>query len=71
MKNFNPRHMRKKFNNKSGSQDSAKSQAFRRAAQWSKQFINQSASALESPRLAFGYSVWSDAARRGNLRKGA
>jgi hypothetical protein len=70
MKNFNPRHLRKKFNNKSGGKDIEKSRTFRRAAAWSKQFIHQSASTLESPAFATRYQKYCEACRRGTLSKG-
>lgn len=70
MKQFKPRHLRKKFNNKSGGKDAEKSRAFRRAAAWSKQFIHQSASVLESPRMVGPYAIYCEAARRDVLRKG-
>lgn len=70
MKQFNPRHLRKKFNNKSGGNDLEKSRAFRRVAAWSKQFIHQSASTLASPAFAARYEVFSEACRRGTLRRG-
>jgi hypothetical protein len=70
VKQFQPRHLRKKFNNKSGGNDTEKSRAFRRAAAWSKQFIFQSASTLESPAFVQRYAVYSEAARKGTLRKG-
>lgn len=69
MKVFNPRHLRKRYNNKSGGKDPTKSRAFARAAKWSKQFIHQSASALAKPPLAAGYHDWSNAARKGVLRR--
>lgn len=70
MKNFNPRHLRKKFANRNGSEDATKSRSFRRAAQYSKRFIHQSASALESPKFAHDYAIYSEQVRKGVLRKG-
>lgn len=65
MKNFTPRHMRKKYNNKSGGGQEEKKKAFRRAALWSKRFINQPASYLEKPSVAPHYAVWCDRSRPG------
>lgn len=65
MKNFTPRHLRKKYNNRSGGGDREKAAAFRRAALWSKQFIHQSASYLERPAIAPHYAKWCDKARLG------
>lgn len=71
MKNFTPRHLRKHYNNKSGSQDSAKSKAFRRCKLRSDQFIHQSASALASPALANQYAEYcADTAAGTGFRKG-
>lgn len=58
MKNFNPRHLRSKYSNRSGSSDQSKSRAFRRCKQISDRYIHQSASALESPALANGYAQY-------------
>lgn len=65
MKNFTPRHLRKKYNNKSGSGDADKARAFRRAAAWSKQFIHQPASYLEKPHVAVHYAKWCERSRAG------
>lgn len=66
---FTPRHLRKRHNNKGGTKDKSKQQAFARAAQWSKRFIHQSASMLASPAMAGQYAEWEEAARRGALRR--
>ena len=72
MKNFIPRHLRKKYNNKSGAGDATKAKAFRRVAAVSKRYINQSASALASPQLAPGYADYCNKTRAGTgFRKGA
>lgn len=69
MKNFVPRHMRKRYNNKSGAKDPTKSKAFARAAAWSKRFIHQSADQLAKPSVAPAYHEWCEAARKGVLRR--
>lgn len=71
MKNFTSRHLRKRYNNKSGSQDSTKSKAFRRCKLRSDQFIHQSASVLASPALANQYAKYcADTAAGTGFRKG-
>jgi hypothetical protein len=65
MKNFTPRHLRKRYNNKSGAGDKDKQRAFKRAAAWSKRFINQPASYLEKPSVAPHYAVWCNRSREG------
>ena len=68
MKNFTPRHLRKRYNNKSGAGDKNKSDAFRKAAQWSKRFIHLSANALAAAKVAPHYAEWCEASRKGSLR---
>lgn len=68
MGTWTPRHLRKRYNNKSGSGDSSKAQAFKRAAKWSKRFIHQSYDALQKAAIAPHYHEWSEAAKRGSLR---
>lgn len=58
MKNFTPRRLRKRYNNKSGTRDSAKSKAFSRCKTISNKFIHQSASALASPAFANQYAEY-------------
>ena len=71
MKNFNPRHLRSRYNNQSGASDKTKSQAFRRCKRISDQFIHRSASALESPSLAHSYSNYCRITEEGRgFRKG-
>lgn len=71
MKQFNPRHLRKRYNNKSGAGGDTKKQAFKRCARVSKLFINQSASALASSRLAKQYEVFCELTGKGTgFRKG-
>lgn len=65
MKNFTPRHLRKRYNNKSGAGDKDKQRAFRRAALWSKKFIHLSANALAKPSIASEYAKWCDRSREG------
>lgn len=72
MKVFVPRRLRKKFSNKSGTVDQTKSKAFRRCALISKQFINQSASALDSPKLATRYAQYCELTIKGTgFRRGS
>lgn len=68
MGTWTPRHLRKRFNNKSGSGDSAKAAAFKRAARWSKRFIHLSYNALSKPHIAPHYAEWGEAAKKGSLR---
>ena len=70
MQNFNPRHLRKKFAN-TGGKDIAKQRAFRAAAKYSKRFIHQSASFLESPAVAPQYADWCNTCSQERLRKGS
>lgn len=71
MKVFTPRHMRKKFARKGGAGGDTKKIAFRRCKRVSDRFINQSASALASPRLAKHYAVYCELTGKGTgFRKG-
>ena len=72
MKDFTPRHMRKRYNNnKSGTLNSAKSKAFRRCKQRADKFIHQSASALTSSALSQQYAQFcADTAAGTGFRKG-
>lgn len=63
---YTPRHLRKKHRNNGGTKDPSKRQSFRRAAQYSKRFIFQSASMLEKMP---DYPEYCEACRRGVLRK--
>jgi len=67
---FVPRHLRKGYVNRGGSKDQQKQQAFRRAAQYSKRFITQSASFLERPTVAPQYAEYCGVCDREALRKG-
>lgn len=71
MGTWTPRHLRRV--NKGGQKDRPKQMAFRAAAQYSKQFINQSASFLERASVAPRYAAYKAAAGKegGNLRKGS
>lgn len=63
---FTPRHLRRKGNaSRNGSVGEEKQRAFRRVAQLSKQFIHQSANALEGNER---YLAWCGKADRGALR---
>lgn len=68
MKQFNPRHLRKRYNNKSGSGDASKAAAFKKAAAWSKRFIHLSANNLAKPDVAPHYARWCERSRAGGLR---
>ena len=72
MKNFNPRHLRKRHAaRRSGPKDPGKSKAFRRCKRISDRFIHQSASALESPSIAGPYLAYRQATVKGEgFRKG-
>lgn len=72
MNSYTPRHLRRKGNaGRNGSVDKTKSQAFRTAAQLSKQFIHQSASALESPKMRERYAEYCRRSDANSLRKGS
>lgn len=62
---FTPRHLRRGYVNKSGTVDQTKSRAFRRCKRISDQFIHQSSSALESPKLKDPYKQYCDKTRAG------
>lgn len=64
MKNFNPRHLRKKFVKKSGASGPEKGAAFRRCKQISDKFIHQSASYLES-KVGAAYESYCNKTRAG------
>lgn len=66
---YTPRSMRRKGHDHGATKDLAKQQSFRRAAAWSKRFINLSASALANPKVMAQYAEWADASRRGVLRR--
>lgn len=71
MKNFNPRHLRKRYSNKSGTSDGVKSKAFRRCKRISDAFIHQSASTLSSPALSNKYASYCELTQKGiGFRKG-
>ena len=63
MGTWTPRKLRSRYNNKSGSQDASKKQAFRRAAQRSKRFIKQGYNALMKPSLNQHYMRWGEWAK--------
>lgn len=67
MKNFNPRHMRRKYRTKH-SDDKEKKRAFARVAKWSKRFIHLSADALAKPKIAPHYEAWNERSKKGGLR---
>lgn len=66
--NFTPKHLRRGGAARNGSVGIEKTQAFRRAAQWSKRFIHQSASRLAKADLAADYEVYCERSRNGSLR---
>lgn len=68
MKQFTPRHLRKKYRNKNGDSGVDKKRAFRRVAQWSKLFIKQPASELCKEPLASEYRKWCARSANGGLR---
>lgn len=68
MSTYTPRNMRKKYRNTSG-KDQQKQKVFRAAALWSKQFIHQSADALQSSSLREPYKKWCESADKGTLRR--
>lgn len=71
MKQFVPRHLRKRYVNKSGPGKDVKQKAFKRCARISKRFIHQSASVLESPRFATQYAEFCELTGKGmGFRKG-
>ena len=64
MKNFTPRHLRKRYR-KPASDDDAKKKAFRKVAMWSKRFIKLSADQLAKPAIASHYAEWCEKSRKG------
>jgi len=58
MKNFNPRHLRKRYAKNGGASGDEKSRAFRRCKKISDQFIHQSASSLEKASMSDHYSAY-------------
>ena len=66
---YYPPSMRRRKSKKGSPKDPGKQRAFRQAAKWSKRFIFQKAKTLDNPRVAQQYADWSEAARKGLLRK--
>ena len=65
MKNFTPRKLRRKYNNKSGPGSADKARAFRRAKLISDQFIHQPAPYLEKASIVPHYAKYCDRTRDG------
>lgn len=72
MKQFVPRHLRKRYNNKSGAGGDTKKQAFKRCAPASASSLSTRAlRLLESPRFAAQYAIFCELTGKGTgFRKG-
>lgn len=65
---YTPRRWRKSAN-RGAPKDPGKQRSFRAAKKWSDRFIHQKAKTLDNPKMAAQYLEWTEAARRGTLRK--